>query len=79
MFVAKTHFQNLLLAQPSKRLFISDSTPGAADVGVWASVGTSAVQILELHALIHVAQEDPGESRLISVADSIACGDGGRA
>ena len=31
-FITWTHFQNLLFAQPSKRLFISDSTPGAADV-----------------------------------------------
>ena len=60
-FVAWTHFQNLLFAQPSKRLFISNSTPGAADVGVWARVGTSAVQILELHALTHVAHEVPGD------------------
>ena len=32
----------------------------------------SAVQILELHALTHVAHEVPGESRLISAAKFIA-------
>lgn len=57
-FDAKTHLQNLLLAQPSQGLFISDSTPRAAYVGVWANVSMSAVQILELYALTHVEHKD---------------------
>ena len=75
----KTHFQNLLLAQPSQRLFISDTMPGAADSGVWAGIGLAAstIQILKLLALTHVAHEVRKGPKLILVAKLvIVCGNG---
>lgn len=54
---AKTHFQDLLLAQTSQGLFISNtmSMSGAADTREGARIRVSAAQIVELLALTHVA------------------------
>lgn len=55
--VVEMYFQHLFLAQPSQCLFISNTMSGTADARVWAGIGMSIVQILELMALTHVAHE----------------------
>ena len=68
--LVKTHFQNLLLAQPSQRSLISHTMSGTADPGVWTGIGMGTVQVLEFLALTHVAQGGRKGPKLILVARS---------